>query len=133
MKKMAYLKCYYAMMILSRKLKVIKSISIVCKLNSDKTSSFHPEYGGYMIEATPNKPYGSFIGDLLEVERNMNRRRKTVLQHLPSNAHILSSVNFPYMGVGDFTIPSYKPHGVIALSDTVPDEIINSHPRFAYI
>lgn len=86
-----------------------------------------------MIEATPNKPYGSCIGDLLEVERNMNRRRKTVLKHLPKDAHILSLVNFPYMGVGDFTIPSYKPRGSIALSDTIPDEIINSHPRFAYL
>lgn len=97
----------------------------------DKTSSFHPEYAGYMIEATPKRPYGSFINDLLDVEDNMNRRRKTVLKHLPDDCHIISMVNFPNMGVGDFTIPSYEANGSVSLSDTVPDEIINSHPRFA--
>ena len=36
--------------------------------------TFHPEYGRYMLEATPGKPYGHDLKDFLEVERNMKRR-----------------------------------------------------------
>ncbi len=37
---------------------------------------FHPEYGRYMIEATPLRPYhGDRIRDYLSVEENMARRR----------------------------------------------------------
>ena len=34
-------------------------------------------------------------------------------------------------GVGDFTAPSCKPMGPVGLSDCIPDECINPHPRFA--
>lgn len=37
-------------------------------------ASWKPEYGKYMIEGTPNQPYGSTIYDLLTVENNMKER-----------------------------------------------------------
>jgi glutamate--cysteine ligase catalytic subunit len=36
--------------------------------------TFHPEYGRYMLEATPGKPYGHDLAEFLEVEKDMKRR-----------------------------------------------------------
>lgn len=35
---------------------------------------FHPEFGRFMLEATPGKPWGIGFKDLLDVEPNMNLR-----------------------------------------------------------
>jgi glutamate--cysteine ligase catalytic subunit len=35
---------------------------------------FHPEFGRFMLEATPGKPWGSGFKDLLMVESNMKWR-----------------------------------------------------------
>ncbi len=36
--------------------------------------TFHPEFGRFMLEATPGKPWGIGSKDLLDVERNMKWR-----------------------------------------------------------
>jgi glutamate--cysteine ligase catalytic subunit len=33
--------------------------------------TWHPEFGGWMIESTPSRPYSNYAVDLLRVERNM--------------------------------------------------------------
>eukprot|EP00948_MAST-09A_sp_MAST-9A-sp1_P002264 g2264.t1 len=107
--------------------------------------SWHPEYGEWMIEGTPAQPYGNYVSDLLKVEYNMSLRRRTLnaslRKHLKNENQEnrekdiklvgLSCTSFPLLGVGDFTVPSYKPNGPVALSKYVPDECINRHPRFA--
>ena len=35
---------------------------------------FHPEFGRFMLEATPGKPWGIGFKDLLDVEHNMKLR-----------------------------------------------------------
>ena len=35
---------------------------------------FHPEFGQFMLEATPGKPWGIGFKDLLDVEHNMKWR-----------------------------------------------------------
>jgi glutamate--cysteine ligase catalytic subunit len=35
---------------------------------------FHPEFGRFMLEATPGKPWGIEFKELLEVEPNMKLR-----------------------------------------------------------
>jgi glutamate--cysteine ligase catalytic subunit len=35
---------------------------------------FHPEFGRFMLEATPRKPWGIGFKDLLDVEPNMKLR-----------------------------------------------------------
>jgi glutamate--cysteine ligase catalytic subunit len=35
---------------------------------------FHPEFGRFMLEATPGKPWGIGFKDLLDVEQNMKLR-----------------------------------------------------------
>lgn len=90
-----------------------------------------PEYGAWMIEATPSEPYGGFASDLLRVEANM-RARRTRLQHALKPGEIAPTVvAFPLMGVGDFTGTGAPVRGPAANSRFVPDCIINPHPRFA--
>jgi len=50
-----------------------------CKISligstEENIPTFHPEYGRYMLEATPGRPYGHDLKDFLEVEKNMKRR-----------------------------------------------------------
>jgi len=42
--------------------------------NGDTAPVFHPEFGRFMIEATPGKPWGIGFKDLLDVEPNMKLR-----------------------------------------------------------
>jgi glutamate--cysteine ligase catalytic subunit len=42
--------------------------------NGDTAPIFHPEFGRFMLEATPGKPWGIGFKDLLDVEPNMKLR-----------------------------------------------------------
>jgi glutamate--cysteine ligase catalytic subunit len=48
-------------------------------------ATWHPEFGAWMIESTPSRPYSNFVSDLLRVERNMLLRRKRLLSVLAEN------------------------------------------------
>lgn len=45
---------------------------ILC--SGPKLPIFHPEFGRFMLEATPGKPWGIGFKDLLDVEPNMKLR-----------------------------------------------------------
>jgi len=45
--------------------------------------TFHPEFGRFMLEATPGKPWGIGFKDLLDVEHNMQRRWVTFSTRIP--------------------------------------------------
>ena len=84
-----------------------------------------------MLEATPGAPYGGTLRDLLTVEPDMKRRRVIAKQHMNENEYPVTMTAFPRLGVpGVFTEPHYPPHGPVARSMFVPDEIINPHIRF---
>lgn len=63
---------------------------------------FHPEFGRFMLEATPGKPWGIGFKDLLDVETNMRLRYaslvagRTILTNsggrLPKNICILKNI-----------------------------------------
>ena len=76
-----------------------KSIQNATKL------AWHPEYGAWMVEATPGIPYGNATDDLCKVEANMALRRARI--HLAAGAHTspFSIVAYPFLGVGNFTSP----------------------------
>ena len=40
----------------------------------DEPPHFHPEFGRFMLEATPGRPWGIDFKDLLRIESNMKRR-----------------------------------------------------------
>ena len=48
-------------------LQVVRSQSVAIPV-------FHPEFGRFMLEATPGKPWGIGFQDLLDVEPNMKWR-----------------------------------------------------------
>ena len=89
-----------------------------------------PEYGSWMIEGTPNRPYSGYTNDLLRVEGNMRLRRARVLAALGSDETALTMTVFPRLGTEDFFAPSAPVNGPIASSKYIPDECINPHPRF---
>lgn len=94
-------------------------------------ASFLPEYGCFMVEATPGKPYGGMTGDLVMVEHNMRLRRSMVASLLQPNERMFTIGTFPLMGVGQFTSPALPIRGDAADSDYITDGIISPHPRFS--
>lgn len=91
-----------------------------------------PEYGAWMVEATPNAPYRGFANDLLRVERNMRLRRKRMLCVLAENEIAPTVSSFPLLGAlgNDGTVPPSEVGGEKTQSSYIGDAIINPHPRF---
>ncbi|KAJ1326540.1 glutamate--cysteine ligase catalytic subunit [Microdochium nivale] len=92
---------------------------------------FHPEFGRFMLEATPGKPWGIGFRELLDVEADMKMRRKIAKEHMNSDEYPITLTTYPRLGVpGVFTEPFYPPSGPRLRSQFVPDEIANPHIRF---
>jgi glutamate--cysteine ligase catalytic subunit len=91
-----------------------------------------PEYGAWMVEATPSRPYSGFSTDLLRVERNMRLRRKRILTVLKENEIAPTVSSFPLLGAlgNDGSVPPVEVGGPVTLSEYIGDGIINPHPRF---
>lgn len=104
------------------------------KLNEDMSEgcTFVPEYGSWMVEATPDRPYTGYTSDLLRVERNMRLRRKRLLTVLGEGEVAPTMSSFPMLGAmgDDGSVPPTKVGGPITLSEYIGDDIINPHPRF---
>lgn len=98
-------------------------------------SLWRPEYGAYMIEGTPGKPYGGLLAHFNVVEANMKYRRQELSELLPTGESVMSITNFPRLGCIDFTFPTHKTRpddeNCSARSLYFPDEaIFPGHPRF---
>lgn len=98
-------------------------------------SLWRPEYGAYMIEGTPGKPYGGLLAHFNLVEANMRYRREEVTALLKPNEKVMSITNFPRLGSPLFTVPECLPTPEDELSAArslyFPDEaIFPGHPRF---
>ncbi|KKK22034.1 putative glutamate-cysteine ligase Gcs1, partial [Aspergillus ochraceoroseus] len=92
---------------------------------------FHPEFGRFMLEATPGAPWGIDFKDLLKVESNMRWRREIAKAHMAPNEYPITLTTFPRLGSKDEYIqPYYPPSGPALRSQFVPDEIANPHIRF---
>ena len=91
-----------------------------------------PEYGAWMIEATPRRPYTGFANDLLRVERNMRLRRRRLLTALNENEVAPTIAVFPLLGAlgDDGTVPATAVGGPKTESEYIGDGVINPHPRF---
>jgi glutamate--cysteine ligase catalytic subunit len=91
-----------------------------------------PEYGAWMVEATPNRPYTGYTTDLLRVERNMRLRRKRILTVLKPDEISPTVSVFPMLGAmgDDGSVPPTKVGGPQTESEYIGDGIINPHPRF---
>lgn len=104
------------------------------KLNEDMAEgcTFVPEYGAWMVEATPDRPYTGYTSDLLRVERNMRLRRKRMLTVLGDGEVAPTMAAFPMLGAmgDDGSVPATKVGGDVTQSEYIGDAIINPHPRF---
>lgn len=110
------------------------------KLNEQESQHFQlmdgcnwvPEYGAWMVEATPNRPYTGYSSDLLRVERNMRLRRKRLLTVLEDDEICPTISVFPMLGAqgDDGTVPPTPVGGPRSESEYIGDAIINPHPRF---
>lgn len=91
-----------------------------------------PEYGAWMVEATPKRPYTGYTTDLLRVERNMRLRRRRMLTVLKEDEIAPTVSVFPMLGAmgDDGTVPPSSVGGEKTQSDYIGDDIINPHPRF---
>ncbi|KAK0638767.1 glutamate-cysteine ligase-domain-containing protein [Cercophora newfieldiana] len=99
--------------------------------NGEPLPVFHPEFGRFMLEATPGKPWGIEFKELLNVEPNMKLRRCIAKDHMLPNEHPITLTTFPRLGSpGVFTEPAYPVSGPKLRSQFVPDEIANPHIRF---
>lgn len=121
---------------------LLKAAPLLEKLNEaennfdeDLKTIWRPEYGAYMVEGTPGKPYGPRMIHFNTVEANMKRRREEVMKLLSDDneAFAMTLSSFPRMGCEDFTIPPYRPDPINGVSRSLffPDEAIYpAHPRF---
>ncbi|KAI0999066.1 Glutamate--cysteine ligase [Podosphaera aphanis] len=92
---------------------------------------FHPEFGSFMLESTPGKPWGIGFKDLLDVEASMKQRRRIAKEHMFHDEYPITLTTFPRLGSpGAFTSPYFPPSGERLRSQFVPDEIANPHIRF---
>ncbi|KAM7220005.1 glutamate--cysteine ligase [Rhypophila decipiens] len=92
---------------------------------------FHPEFGRFMLEATPGMPWGIDLKELLSVESDMKLRRRIAKDHMRHNEYPITLTTFPRLGSpGVFTEPYYPVSGPKLRSQFVPDEIANPHIRF---
>lgn len=109
----------------------------LCNVNDVK---FHPEYGRFMLEATPKSAYPGYVAEY--VEYNMQQRRLVAEYKLAQYAeeeHLkgkrlvpLTLTVFPRMGCPEFlNIPNAWDHkNTASRSLFLPDEVINRHARF---
>ncbi|PSN53525.1 Glutamate--cysteine ligase [Blattella germanica] len=96
-------------------------------------SLWRPEYGAYMVEGTPGKPYGGLLAHFNIVEANMKYRREEVTRLLEPGEAVLSLTSFPRLGCPDFTDPKTVPSPEDGASRSLffPDDaIFPGHPRF---
>ncbi|KAI5793100.1 glutamate-cysteine ligase-domain-containing protein [Geopyxis carbonaria] len=102
-----------------------------CVNQPEPLPTFHPEFGRFMLEATPGAPFSLSWKDLLSVEPNMKLRREIAKQHMAPNETPITLPSFPRLGTkGVFTHPHYPATGSKSRSQFIPDEAINPHIRF---
>jgi len=92
--------------------------------------TFHPEFGRFMLEATPGKPWGIKLTDLLEVEDDMKWRRIIAKEHMEANEFPVTLTTFPRLGQKNTLSQDFPPSGDKLRSQFLPDEIANPHIRF---
>lgn len=100
---------------------------------SQAAGIWQPEFGAYMLESTPTRPYVG-LEDLECVERSMKSRRQEVARLLDKDEAIVTMSCFPTLGTFDFTSPQAFANTAEGQGRSLffPDEAIHQqHPRFA--
>lgn len=115
----------------SAELRSILSEKEIEHAHQTEGASWQPEFGAWMIESTPSRPYSNYANDLLRVERNMIIRRRRLLAALNPNEIAPTVTNFFLLGTENSIENPQEFSSIDSESVYVPDYIINPHPRFA--
>jgi len=99
-------------------------------MHQSEGCTWHPEFGTWMIESTPSRPYSNYATDLLRVERNMILRRRRLLASLQPNEIAPTVTCFPLLGISNTISTNETFTAPFSTSQYVPDIVINPHPRF---
>lgn len=119
----------------------LRSDELLTILNQKETNSkvealWRPEYGSFMLESSPGRPYVGLLKSINLVEANMRRRRQEILEHLCKDEFIMTLTSFPRLGTPEFTWPvadesHLKQKCNVGNSLYFPDEAISQiYPRF---
>ncbi|KAB8261517.1 glutamate-cysteine ligase-domain-containing protein [Aspergillus pseudonomiae] len=93
-----------------------------------------PEWQNFSIESTPSKPYTDETRDLLNVEKNMKRRRALIRDLLGPTQYPLTIASFPRLGTkGQFTTPHYDTLQSDVHHRMVPPQVVAPGLRYSYI
>ncbi|EXJ60452.1 hypothetical protein A1O7_04605 [Cladophialophora yegresii CBS 114405] len=95
---------------------------------------FQPEFGSFMVEATPGAPYDDSLTSMLSVHGNMARRRRMIQERLGENEAVVTIPGFPRLGApGSFTQPGLPPGGLLLRSQFLPDGLVSTYERYGVI
>ncbi|KAK4546775.1 Zn finger-containing GTPase- Activating Protein for ARF [Oleoguttula mirabilis] len=108
----------------------VPELAVGHKKSGKTAPTFHPEFGRFMLEATPGAPWGIGFKDLLDVEPDMKWRREIANDHMYASEYPITMTTFPLLGDKKSITPWYPPSGPSLRSQFVPDEIANPHIRF---
>ncbi|XP_065566474.1 glutamate--cysteine ligase catalytic subunit-like isoform X1 [Artemia franciscana] len=106
------------------------------EIENPETARFlwRPEYGAYMVEGTPGKPYSGVLKDLLTVEPCMIQRRKEIQKYLKSNEIAVTLTSYPRLACPFFSEPPLPQESSSSKSTFFPDMAINHmYPRYRAI
>ncbi|CAG0895094.1 unnamed protein product [Cyprideis torosa] len=104
-----------------------------CLPSSGVPSLWRPEYGAYMIEGTPGRPYGGSLACLRAVECNMRKRRAEATAALQPDEVLIALTAFPRLGCPGSTNAICPPNPMAGVTRSIflPDEVtFPGHPRF---
>lgn len=120
------------------------NLTLSTDVPSANDCEWQPEYGSWMIEAVPKRPFKSdTLYDLMNAEKSMQLRRKRLHRELAGNEIAPTLTAFPMMGVKSYPhtahivnfddLSTHKSLGNDSPSQSsyVSDALINEHPRFA--
>ncbi|QMW43901.1 hypothetical protein G4B11_007271 [Aspergillus flavus] len=99
----------------------------------DEYMDLQPEWTNFSVESTPSKPYTDETRDLLNVERNMKRRRALIKDLLGPTQYPLTIAHFPRLGTkGQFTTPHYHTSQRDVHHRMIPPQVEAPGLRYVY-
>ncbi|XP_076117635.1 glutamate--cysteine ligase catalytic subunit-like [Mytilus galloprovincialis] len=92
----------------------------------NRTPIWTPEFGAYMVESIPERPYSDLLYSISEVELSMKERRKELTSVLEEDEIPFTLPSYPRLGVGCFAVPSTErnPNNVTSKPWFSPDDVI---------
>ncbi|CAG2224252.1 GCLC [Mytilus edulis] len=94
----------------------------------NRTPIWTPEFGAYMVESIPERPYSDLLYSISEVELSMKERRKELTSVLEEDEIPFTLPAYPRLGVGYFAVPSTElnPNNVTSACGIFPDDVMGN-------